>query len=231
MTSTENLEEYKLVEGALASKPHQRLQEPLCVPPFCEKNTQWQQQKLEAEMRDLYICIGNDYLDKLDKQNRGIKAFRQPPTQTETQNKHVSYLTISIKSTNKSQGQPPQPNPTPTLYNATILEGWHSFTGSSGIGTAKTFPKIWFDWARAFKGLSDLPVDSRRKNRTEKPDRKKWEGKISGWLWCVYVYVYDVCMYVWYVNLIIWVQKLSGFVYEIAIIWCIQLYTVLNDCK
>ena len=39
---------------------------------------------------------------------------------------------------------------TPALYSATILEGWHSVSGSSGMGTASTV------CAKAFKEFSDL---------------------------------------------------------------------------
>ena len=106
------------------------------------------------------------------------------------------------------------PNPvTPTLYKATILEGWHSFTGSSGIGTAKTFPKIWFDCARAFKGLSDL----------RRMARKIYVGgTLCRCMMCVCICkCICVCIYL-YVNWMIWVQKIFGCVCDIASIWCIN---------
>ena len=138
-------------------------------------------------------------------QDRGIKAFHTTPNSNWDSTTHVIrwYLPYNINTITTSSTQPSHiprsgrwitPTLTlTTLYKATILEGWHSLTGSSGIGTAKTFPKISFDSARAFKGLSDLTVDSRSLAAKKKRTGNNLEGKISGWLWCVYVYVYATC--------------------------------------
>lgn len=134
VTSTEDLEGYKWVEGALASKPRQRLQEPLCLPPFCEKNNTRTKKKLEAETFFpwgiyTYVLVMITVSGQKLVQDRGIKAFHTTPNsnwnskQTGQLMSYVdTYLTMSIQSRphrlNLHTSQGPSvnhPNPHPHL--------------------------------------------------------------------------------------------------------------------
>ena len=172
-------------------------------------------------------------------QDRGIKAFHTTPNSNWDSTTHVIrwYLPYNINTITTSSTQPSHiprsgrwitPTLTlTTLYKATILEGWHSLTGSSGIGTAKTFPKISFDSARAFKGLSDLTVDSRSLAAKKNGLETIWRGKsLAGYSVCMCMYMQhvDANVYVSYVELDNLSAKTIWTYLRYSNLWCIRLY-------